>query len=113
MISSRTFFSTISVFLFLGCIHAGANDVAIGADGYPDVWWQEVPVAQLPGWEIPPQSADRSKGEVVLSKRNELGQFSNLGSADLFSVPEYVRFTMGRWAGWATCHLGEIGRAHV
>lgn len=99
MILSRSLFSTISVFLFLGCIHASANDVSIGADGYPNIWWQEVPVAQLPGWEIPPQSADRSKGEVVLSKRNELGQFSNLGSAGFTLDGDSYGSVEGLWQG--------------
>lgn len=45
---------------------------------YPDLWWQPVSQDQLAEWEIPPQAAKRLSGEVVLSKRNELGQFSNL-----------------------------------
>lgn len=46
-------------------------------DGFPDSWWVEIPKDQLAWWEIPPQAADRAKGEVILSKRTELGQFSN------------------------------------
>ncbi|MCC2679519.1 MAG: hypothetical protein K0R29_2095 [Pseudobdellovibrio sp.] len=50
-------------------------------DGYPDLWWQEVPKSELASWEIGPQEADRSKGEVILSKRNELGKLSNFTPA--------------------------------
>lgn len=63
-------------FLTLGLFKAQGQSLL---DGFPDRWWQPVPADQLPGWEIPPQAADRIKGEVILSKRNELGQFSNLG----------------------------------
>lgn len=47
---------------------------------YPAHWWNKVPENQRQGdWEILPQSA--AKGEVILSKRNELGIFSNFGHA--------------------------------
>ncbi|AGH95780.1 NADAR family protein [Pseudobdellovibrio exovorus] len=65
--------------LLAGCVSGGHSQIK---DGYPDVWWQAVPEAELPSWEIPPQAADRSKGEVILSKRNELGQFSNLPASE-------------------------------
>lgn len=62
-----------------GCVSGGFTQ---SKDNYPNIWWQPVPEAELPSWEIPPQAADRSKGEVVLSKRNELGQFSNLPASE-------------------------------
>ena len=68
----------ISLLLLAGCVATGQK---ILADNYPDVWWKEVPKDQLAGWEIPPQAADRSKGEVILSKRNELGKLSNFEHA--------------------------------
>lgn len=65
----------LSYFLLLcGC--AGSQPKVWG-DGFPDVWWQELPKDQAASWEITPQSANRAKGEVILSKRNELGKFSN------------------------------------
>ncbi len=42
---------------------------------YPREWWAPVPKAGAPEWEILPQEA--GPGEVVLSKRNELGLLSN------------------------------------
>lgn len=71
----------------------------LGPDGYPDRWWQPVPADQLPGWEIPPQSADRSKGEVVLSKRNELGQFSNLGATPFVLDGDAYASVEALWQG--------------
>jgi hypothetical protein len=43
--------------------------------GYPSRWWTPVPYEAAPSWEILPQEA--GPGEVILSKRNELGLLSN------------------------------------
>jgi predicted NAD-dependent protein-ADP-ribosyltransferase YbiA (DUF1768 family) len=43
--------------------------------GYPAHWWQTVDRSTAPGWEVLPQ--DAKPGEVILSKRNELGILSN------------------------------------
>jgi len=45
---------------------------------YPAHWWTPVDDAGKPGWEILPQAA--KPGEVILSKRNELGIFSNFAA---------------------------------
>lgn len=42
---------------------------------YPAHWWKPVPTDGAPGWEILPQAA--GPGEVILSKRHELGLLSN------------------------------------
>jgi predicted NAD-dependent protein-ADP-ribosyltransferase YbiA (DUF1768 family) len=42
---------------------------------YPSRWWTPVPEAGKPDWEILPQAA--KPGQVILSKRNELGILSN------------------------------------
>lgn len=42
---------------------------------YPAHWWTPVPTNQAAWWEILPQAA--APGEVILSKRNELGLLSN------------------------------------
>jgi predicted NAD-dependent protein-ADP-ribosyltransferase YbiA (DUF1768 family) len=46
--------------------------------GYPSRWWTPVPEARKASWEILPQAA--GPGEVILSKRNELGILSNLAA---------------------------------
>jgi predicted NAD-dependent protein-ADP-ribosyltransferase YbiA (DUF1768 family) len=99
MIFSPKLFSFLTILVFTGCLHAQTSDLTSGADGFPDIWWQAVPGLQLPGWEIPPQSADRSKGEVVLSKRNELGQFSNLGPASFVLDGNMYGSVEGLWQG--------------
>src|SRR6201992_4179812 len=42
---------------------------------YPAHWWTPVPTNGAPTWEILPQAA--APGEVILSKRHELGLLSN------------------------------------
>jgi predicted NAD-dependent protein-ADP-ribosyltransferase YbiA (DUF1768 family) len=45
------------------------------ADRYPAHWWEPVSKEGAPAWEILPQEA--GPGEVILSKRHELGLLSN------------------------------------
>ncbi len=45
---------------------------------YPAEWWKPVPKAEGKSWEILPQEA--GPGEVILSKRNELGLLSNFAA---------------------------------
>lgn len=45
---------------------------------YPKEWWVEIPKEGAPDWEILPQEA--GPGEVILSKRTELGVFSNFAA---------------------------------
>jgi predicted NAD-dependent protein-ADP-ribosyltransferase YbiA (DUF1768 family) len=48
---------------------------ASAGNNYPAHWWTPIIDAQKPAWEILPQAA--RPGEVILSKRNELGILSN------------------------------------
>src|SRR2546422_9131267 len=45
---------------------------------YPAEWWKPVPRESASSWEILPQ--DAGPGEVILSKRNELGLLSNFAA---------------------------------
>lgn len=58
-----------------GITLTGALAAAQHAGAYPAHWWTPVPEDQKAVWEIMPQAA--KPGEVVLSKRNELGILSN------------------------------------
>ena len=48
------------------------------ANRYPAVWFAPIDDPKKPGWEILPQEA--KAGEVILSKRNELGILSNFAA---------------------------------
>jgi len=56
----------------------GAIAVAQPRGPYPAHWWAPVPEDQRAEWEILPQAA--RPGEVILSKRNELGILSNFAA---------------------------------
>lgn len=74
----QTFVSLFLLCCLSSCAHA---DVVQKSNIYPDAWWMKIPADQIKGWEIPPQAADRTKNEVILSKRTELGIFSNLSES--------------------------------
>jgi hypothetical protein len=50
----------------------------LNAQTYPEEWFKPVPLEGAPSWEILPQ--DAGPGEVILSKRNELGILSNFAA---------------------------------
>lgn len=68
------------IFVIGGCgsvsARTSASDSISRDERYPRHWWTPVSRASAPDWEILPQEA--SPGEVILSKRNELGLLSNL-----------------------------------
>ncbi|MCB0420727.1 MAG: hypothetical protein KDD61_07010 [Bdellovibrionales bacterium] len=57
-----------------GCTHKKTESQT----AYPKHWWQSVPSQELKSWEISPDQA--KPGEVILSKRNELGLLSNFAA---------------------------------
>jgi predicted NAD-dependent protein-ADP-ribosyltransferase YbiA (DUF1768 family) len=57
---------------------ADAPAQSSGDSRYPRHWWTPVPAEGKPDWEILPQEA--GPGEVILSKRNELGLLSNFAA---------------------------------
>lgn len=54
--------------------------VSAAEEGYPAEWWAYVDPSTAPSWEILPQQA--GAGEVILSKRTELGIFSNFAATE-------------------------------
>lgn len=54
------------------------SELLTARQNYPAHWWTPVPTNGAPAWEIPPQAA--GPGEVILSKRNELGLLSNFAA---------------------------------
>lgn len=66
----------ILLLLLLLCVSCRSPQTA--PKDYPAHWWTPVPTNGAPTWEIFPQEA--KPGEVILSKRNELGLLSNFAS---------------------------------
>lgn len=64
---------------------------------YPRSWWKFIPPNGAPSWEILPQEAKR--GEVILSKRTELGIFSNLAESPFTLDGQNYESIEGLWQG--------------
>jgi predicted NAD-dependent protein-ADP-ribosyltransferase YbiA (DUF1768 family) len=81
------FFSNVATALVIGvtsghgwCESAAKQPAKLDARDarYPASWWTAAPKKGAPDWEILPQEA--GPGEVILSKRNELGLLSNFAA---------------------------------
>jgi len=72
--------SILAVFLFaFGCGPTQPPKAAVPASpAYPPHWWAPISKEGAPSWEIMPQEA--GPGEVILSKRHELGLLSNFAA---------------------------------
>jgi len=57
---------------------AGAAELLAARARYPAHWWAPVSAEGAPSWEILPQAA--GLGEVIVSKRHELGLLSNFAA---------------------------------
>jgi predicted NAD-dependent protein-ADP-ribosyltransferase YbiA (DUF1768 family) len=72
----------LATIAFIGCrppAEPAKASKSIARDArYPDKWWEPVDKRGAPGWEILPQEA--GPGEVILSKRHELGLLSNFAA---------------------------------
>jgi len=62
---------------------------------YPAHWWTPVIDSQKPDWEILPQEA--RAGEVILSKRNELGLLSNFAATPFVFRGQRYASVEGFW----------------
>jgi predicted NAD-dependent protein-ADP-ribosyltransferase YbiA (DUF1768 family) len=72
-----------------------AMPVCLCAQQYPAHWWTPVPEANKPDWEILPQAA--KPGEVILSKRNELGILSNFAATPFTLYGKRYASVEGFW----------------
>jgi predicted NAD-dependent protein-ADP-ribosyltransferase YbiA (DUF1768 family) len=72
-----------------------ATAQCIPAQQYPAHWWTPVPEANKPDWEILPQAA--KPGEVILSKRNELGILSNFAATPFTLYGKRYASVEGFW----------------
>ena len=62
-----------------GCLAAAPGGKTLNdRSRYPEHWWAAVAPSEAASWEVLPQEA--GPGEVVLSKRNELGLLSNFAA---------------------------------
>lgn len=64
---------------------------------YPSIWWEEFPQNLAEDWEILPQRASKQAGEVIVSKRNELGILSNFAETPFIFESKKYRSVEGFW----------------
>jgi hypothetical protein len=62
---------------------------------YPAHWWTPINDPKKPDWEILPQEA--GPGEVILSKRNELGILSNFAPTPFVFHSKHYASLEGFW----------------
>src|SRR4249919_3223754 len=67
-----------SLIAFSNALLSSTRSESAPPSGYPAHWWTPVPKEGAPAWEVLPQEA--GPGEVILSKRNELGLLSNFSA---------------------------------
>ena len=81
-------------FLLAAC-HTSQPLHSSNADRYPAHWWTPVPRDGAPSWEILPQEA--GPGEVILSKRHELGLLSNFAATPFVFHGKHYASLEGFW----------------
>lgn len=69
--------------------------LATSCPNYPAHWWKPVNKTTAPSWEILPQEA--KQGEVILSKRNELGILSNFAPTKIVFRGKEFASLEGLW----------------
>lgn len=69
--------------------------IAVAQPSYPAHWWAPVPEVQKASWEILPQAA--APGQVILSKRNELGILSNFAATPFTYRGQHYASVEGFW----------------
>ncbi len=76
---ARSACATVSLGLSIIFLFIVLCNFSLAASDYPHEWWQEFPKDPTKPWEILPQEAQYGK-DVILSKRTELGIFSNFAA---------------------------------
>lgn len=72
-----------------------AAELLAARTNYPARWWMPVPTNGAPDWEIFPQEA--GPGEVIVSKRNELGLLSNFAATPFIFHGQRYASLEGFW----------------
>lgn len=87
-----------SSFMFGACHtspHPALSTPGSADSRYPAHWWAPVSRDGAPAWEILPQEAGR--GEVILSKRHELGLLSNFAATPFVFHGKHYASLEGFW----------------
>jgi hypothetical protein len=92
---ARATLALIAAGTLCGAAFVSGGEPIVRDPQYPSHWWAPVPKEGVPAWEILPQEA--GPGEVILSKRHELGLLSNFAATPfLFRGKRYASLE-GLW----------------
>lgn len=91
--SVRAILSLLAILVVAGC--SASREGGEDHSRYPSHWWLAIPQQGAPAWEILPQEA--GPGEVILSKRNELGLLSNFAATPFTFHGERYASLEGLW----------------
>jgi hypothetical protein len=98
-INSRMFIAMAALPLALGACHSSPQPTLSSSSRaefhYPAHWWAAVSKDGAPAWEILPQEA--GSGEVILSKRHELGLLSNFAATPFVFRGKHYASLEGFW----------------
>src|SRR3989442_15971328 len=86
---------TACLLLALGANSVSRAQQAVRDTRYPAHWWTPIVDPKKPEWEILPQEA--GPGEVILSKRNELGLLSNFAPTPFTFRGKHYASLEGFW----------------
>ena len=90
----KIYFPLLLISFFL--LQCQTNSAATqNSSPYPEHWWKPVLKEGTPSWEILPQEA--RPGEVILSKRNELGLLSNFAATPFELDGKHYASVEGFW----------------
>jgi predicted NAD-dependent protein-ADP-ribosyltransferase YbiA (DUF1768 family) len=102
------------LFLITSCVNVAAGqqqNPPPHTPPYPATWWTPVSPKGAPSWEILPQAA--GYGEVILSKRNELGLLSNFAATPFVFHNHRYASVEGFWQATKYPEDDKDPRAHV
>jgi predicted NAD-dependent protein-ADP-ribosyltransferase YbiA (DUF1768 family) len=113
MTPHRIFTLAALILLVSGCRSISERAPASAPVGvqqqYPPHWWAPISKDGAPGWEIMPQEA--GPGEVILSKRHELGLLSNFAPTPFSFRGRHYGSLEGFWQMMKYPEGGEDPRA--
>lgn len=89
----RAIVTAAALFFFLTACHSARKQAP--SSRYPAHWWTPVSKEGAPDWEILPQEA--APGEVILSKRHELGLLSNFAPTPFIFRGKHYASLEGFW----------------
>src|SRR6266550_762895 len=102
-------FLLITIILTVAAVTSAFSQQIVRDPRYPAHWWTAIVDPKKPDWEIMPQEA--RAGEVILSKRHELGLLSNFAPTPFVFHGKRYASLEGLWQMMKYPESGDDPRA--